>query len=306
MNSKKLPNSWWPEKYRPQTIEELVGNEEFMDKVKNWVETQEVPNLVLYSEKSGTGKTSACRLIAKLLDADVKYINASDENLRRLTDNWNAKHGPSRQIDRTHLIRLKSTIPQFSTSAEFWATVASQVAEEVKSPDAHSRNTPPDGGLDYDGYQTKALNAESIEEISQAELDAIKFDFREDDKQVQATKNHRSKFRDQQQQQQDSFNENSSKADNLRRGLDTAPTQGSASAGIHIYIVTNTYTHIHIVCTYTHTGQFSLTSIPSQTNTTFSSVIVSQFHLVNVHPTSSQPITNSHYLFHPRTTPDHY
>ncbi len=33
------------------------------------------------------------------------------------------------------------------------------------------------------------------------------------------------------QQQQDSFNESSSKADNLRRGLDTAPTQGSASAG---------------------------------------------------------------------------
>jgi hypothetical protein len=106
--------------------------------------------------------------------------------------------------------------------------------------------------------------------------------------------------------QQNSFNENSSKADNLRRGLDTAPTQGSASAGIHIYIVTDTYTHIHIVCTHAHTGQFSLTSIPSQTNTTFSSVLVSQFHLVNVHPTSTQPITNSHYLFHPRTTPDHY
>ena len=32
--------------------------------------------------------------------------------------------------------------------------------------------------------------------ISQAELDAIKFDFREDDKQVQATKNQRSQFRD--------------------------------------------------------------------------------------------------------------
>ncbi len=80
MNSKKLQNSWWPIKYRPQTVDELVGNEEFMDKVKNWVETQEVPNLVLYSEKSGTGKTSCCMLLAKLLDADVKYINASDEN----------------------------------------------------------------------------------------------------------------------------------------------------------------------------------------------------------------------------------
>lgn len=80
MNSNKLQNSWWPEKYRPQTIDELVGNEDFIAKVKNWIETQEVPNLVLYSEKSGTGKTSACKVIAKLLDADVKYINASDEN----------------------------------------------------------------------------------------------------------------------------------------------------------------------------------------------------------------------------------
>ena len=115
-------------------------------------------------------------------------LNASDENLRHLTETWNAEHEPSRQIDRTHLIRLKSTIPQFSTSAEFWSTVSSQVAEEVKIPDARSRNTPPDGGLDYDGYQTKALNAERIEWISQAEWDAIKFDFREDDKQIQATK----------------------------------------------------------------------------------------------------------------------
>ena len=123
-------------------------------------------------------------------------LNASDENLRHLTETWNAEHEPSRQIDRTHLIRLKSTIPQFSTSAEFWSTVASQVAEEVKIPDARSRNTPPDGGLDYDGYQTKALNAERIEWISQAEWDAIKFDFREDDKQIQATKNQRSQFRD--------------------------------------------------------------------------------------------------------------
>lgn len=123
-------------------------------------------------------------------------LDASDENLRYLSDTWNAEHDPSRQIDITHLIRLKSTIPQFSTSAEFWATVAKQVAEEVKSPDAHSRYTPPDGGLDYDGYQTKALDAERIEWISQADLDAIKFDFREDDKQVHSTKNQRRQFRD--------------------------------------------------------------------------------------------------------------
>lgn len=80
MSLKKLQNSWWPERYRPQTIDEFVGNSEFVAKVKHWIETQEVPNLILYSEKSGTGKTTACKMIAKALDADVKYINASDEN----------------------------------------------------------------------------------------------------------------------------------------------------------------------------------------------------------------------------------
>ena len=105
------------------------------------------------------------------------------------------------------------------------------------------------------------------------------------------------------QQQQDSFNENTSKADNLRRGLDTAPAQGPASAGIHINTVTNTSTLIHIAYTYTHTGQFSLTSIPSQSNITFSSLLVSQFHLTNFHPNLPQPITCSHYLIHPKNHP---
>lgn len=76
----KLENTWWPEKYRPKTLDEYVGNDDFIEKVKGWIEADDVPNLILYSEKSGTGKTSACKLIAKMLDADVTYINASDEN----------------------------------------------------------------------------------------------------------------------------------------------------------------------------------------------------------------------------------
>ena len=69
------------------------------------------------------------------------------------------------------------------------------------------------------------------------------------------------------QQQQDSFNENTSKADNLRRGLDTAPAQGPASAGIHIYTVTNTNTIIHIAYTHTHTHDNSH-SLPFQASPT--------------------------------------
>lgn len=73
-------NTWWPEKYRPTTIEQYVGNPEFIDKVKHWIETQDVPNLILYSPKSGTGKTTCCRIIANALDADTLHINAAAEN----------------------------------------------------------------------------------------------------------------------------------------------------------------------------------------------------------------------------------
>ena len=61
---------------------------------------------------------------------------------------------------------------------------------------------------------------------------------------------------------------NTSKADNLRRGLDTAPTQGPASAGANVYTITNTYTLKSLIYAYTLTGQFSLTSISSHTNKT--------------------------------------
>ena len=72
---------------------------------------------------------------------------------------------------------------------------------------------------------------------------------------------------------------NTSKADNLRRGLDTAPTQGPASAGAHVYTITSTYTLKRLIYAYTLTGQFSLTSISSQTNSTIFFLFVSQFHL---------------------------
>lgn len=132
MNSKKLQNSWWPERYRPQTLEELVGNEQFIDKAKHWIETQDVPNLILHSSKSGTGKTSACRLIAKLLDADVKYINASDENsidtVRDVIKTFAATSGFSKWK-----IVILDEFSYFSTNAQ------SALLAIIESSSAHTR-----------------------------------------------------------------------------------------------------------------------------------------------------------------------
>lgn len=75
-----IENSWWAEKYRPTTIKDYVADPEFLSKIEGWIEKGEINHLLLYSEKSGTGKTTLAKMLANSLDADVMYINASSEN----------------------------------------------------------------------------------------------------------------------------------------------------------------------------------------------------------------------------------
>ena len=67
------------EKYRPTGLDGYVGNEHIVDKVKIYLESGDVPHLLLYG-KAGTGKTTLAKIIANNVDSDVMYINASDEN----------------------------------------------------------------------------------------------------------------------------------------------------------------------------------------------------------------------------------
>ena len=69
----------WVEKYRPTELKDYVGNEAVKDKVSIYLESGDVPHLLLYGT-AGTGKTTLAKLIAKNIDCDLMYINASDEN----------------------------------------------------------------------------------------------------------------------------------------------------------------------------------------------------------------------------------
>jgi replication factor C small subunit len=66
--------NYWPEKYRPQTLAELVLDEDSRQYLES---VQEIPNL-LFSGPPGVGKTSAAKILAA--DKQRLYINASDEN----------------------------------------------------------------------------------------------------------------------------------------------------------------------------------------------------------------------------------
>ena len=69
----------WVEKYRPEQLDGYVGNQAIVEKVRIYLESGDVPHLLLYGP-AGTGKTTLAKLIAKNIDCDLMYINASDEN----------------------------------------------------------------------------------------------------------------------------------------------------------------------------------------------------------------------------------
>lgn len=71
-------HSLFVEKYRPQSVDSYVGNQEFKDIVSLYIVENDIQNLLLYGP-AGTGKTSAAKLIVNKIECDYIYINASDE-----------------------------------------------------------------------------------------------------------------------------------------------------------------------------------------------------------------------------------
>ena len=74
-----LSNTLWVETYRPGNLDTYIGNEHLKDKVSVYLESGDLPHLLLYG-KAGTGKTTLAKILVKNIECDYLYINASDEN----------------------------------------------------------------------------------------------------------------------------------------------------------------------------------------------------------------------------------
>ena len=66
------------ERYRPVALENYVGNEHIKKSIQQYLDQNDIQNLIFYGP-AGTGKTTLAKLIVKNLDCDYLYINASDE-----------------------------------------------------------------------------------------------------------------------------------------------------------------------------------------------------------------------------------
>jgi replication factor C subunit 3/5 len=73
----------WIEKYRPNTIEEIVGNTQVITILDNMVQKNSLPHIILFGS-SGTGKTStvlafAKKIYGKLYKHMILELNGSDD-----------------------------------------------------------------------------------------------------------------------------------------------------------------------------------------------------------------------------------
>lgn len=73
----------WTEKYRPETLTEVVGQDEITDRLEAFVEKESIPHM-LFAGPAGTGKTTCAVSLAKDLYGDewkqnFMETNASDE-----------------------------------------------------------------------------------------------------------------------------------------------------------------------------------------------------------------------------------
>ncbi|MEF8880235.1 MAG: replication factor C small subunit, partial [Candidatus Nanohaloarchaea archaeon] len=73
----------WTEKHRPDTLDEVVGQDEITDRLKAFVKEESIPHM-LFSGPPGTGKTTCAISLAKDLYGDTwkqnfMETNASDE-----------------------------------------------------------------------------------------------------------------------------------------------------------------------------------------------------------------------------------
>jgi DNA polymerase III delta prime subunit len=68
----------WVEKYRPNKLEDYLGNALIKETFSLYVKNQDFPHILLCGGP-GTGKTTLAKMLTKSVDCEFIYINASDE-----------------------------------------------------------------------------------------------------------------------------------------------------------------------------------------------------------------------------------
>ena len=67
-------------KYRPQTFDDLIGQEVVAETITNSIKADKIPNAYLFTGIRGIGKTTTARIVAKALNCSKGIDNLCEEN----------------------------------------------------------------------------------------------------------------------------------------------------------------------------------------------------------------------------------
>ncbi|WP_254536374.1 replication factor C small subunit [Halomarina litorea] len=182
----------WIEKYRPQTLDEVFGQEAIVDRLQSYIAKDDLPHL-LFAGPAGVGKTTSATAIAKELYGDdwrenFLELNASDERgidvVRDRIKNFarSSFGGHDYRIiflDEADALTsdaqsaLRRTMEQFSNNTRFILSCnySSQIIDPIQSRCAVFRFAPLSD--DAVGEQIRAIAEEEGIEMTDDGLDAL-------------------------------------------------------------------------------------------------------------------------------------
>ena len=77
-------------KYRPQTFDDLIGQEVVAETIINSIKADKIPNAYLFTGIRGIGKTTIARIVAKALNCskgfENKWTDMSEEAIKKRQD----------------------------------------------------------------------------------------------------------------------------------------------------------------------------------------------------------------------------
>ena len=78
-NIKRESNSLWCERYRPLALDDYIGNKLLKEKVKTYIETNDIPHLLLHG-KAGGGK---CLDFSECIDIEIDVSEDEQKILKK-------------------------------------------------------------------------------------------------------------------------------------------------------------------------------------------------------------------------------
>ncbi|AHZ22632.1 replication factor C small subunit [Haloferax mediterranei ATCC 33500] len=183
----------WIEKYRPQTLDDIYGQEEIVERLRSYIERDDLPHL-LFAGPAGVGKTTSATAIARTLYGDdwrgnFLELNASDERgidvvRDRIKNFARSSFNPERGytiifLDEADSLTndaqsaLRRTMEEFSDKTRFILSCnySSKIIDPIQSRCAVFRFSPL--GDDAIAEQTRDIaEAEGIE-LTEGGLDAL-------------------------------------------------------------------------------------------------------------------------------------